>query len=119
MAKPARRVVRLVLGAREARAVRTAPGSSDAMATHAELLARAPVTSGARDWIDPRLHPVLAAASPGTGPAYRVWTSRRPFRRDVRGRMAFDARALAVARRADAWIRARLEGVSRAKARAM
>ncbi len=118
MAKDTRHVVLLVLGAREAGAVRIAARTADAVASDAELLAGAAVAARARHWIDASLLAVLAAGPP----TRRV----RVTREWVRGagtymlsRVALDAGVLAVACHAEPRVSASLEGMARHESRAM
>jgi len=63
MTRAARNVVRLVLVADKAAAVRASPGPADFVAAHAELLPCTAVTAGTRHWVNARLKPVLATTA--------------------------------------------------------
>src|SRR5258708_2278260 len=101
----------LALRAREAASVRIPSGASHAVAPHAELLAGAAVAASARGWIDPRLLTVLTASKTRGHPIRRMGTAAGRAWGDQRLRVASGAGALAVARRAEARVRSRLECV--------
>ncbi len=96
-----------------------APRASDAVASDAELLARAPMTAGARRGVDSRLDTVISTARARRDPPGWMGASgRRPWG-DVLALVTIDAGLLTVAGRAEARIGARLVGMARDEPRAV
>ncbi len=119
MTKPARQIAQLVPVAGETTTVGVAAGPAHPMAADAELLARAAVTSGARDGIEPRGQPMLTSPARCREPTGWVGTTRRGPRRHPRRSVAIDARIFGVARRAEPGLSARFFRVVCTKAGTM
>jgi hypothetical protein len=108
-------VMCLVPLAPEAGAMGASARPTHAMAADAELLSRAAVAARARGRIDARLHAVVPPAGSRGDPSERMRATRRRARADVLAIVAALAGVLAVARRAEPRVCARLVRVACAK----
>jgi hypothetical protein len=96
--------------------VRASAGPAHAVAADAELLPGTAVAPRARGRIDARLHAVIPASGAGRDPPLWVWAARARALPDMVVVVAALAGVLAVARRAESRIRARLHRVPRDEA---
>ncbi len=119
MTQPAGQIAQLVPVAGESTSVGITARPAHAMATDAELFARAAVTAGTRNGVEARRHSVLTPTARGGQPTGGMRIARPHPRRDLRRRVAIDARTLGVAGGAEARLSPRFLGVTRPKTCAM
>ena len=119
MTEPTRHIDELVLGALEPAPMRIAPRPADAMAVDAELFACATMAARTRKRIEAGLSAMLTPASRRSEPPGRMRALLRVVPGDTERGMAVEARALAMASRAEPRLGPRFDGMSRAKAGAV